>query len=155
MKKILFVAFLCLSCLTVGAQTAMYPISWTAYGLTFEAPKGILVEEDTEDTFLLNNSKFYITLESLDSDGLTQDELNGMLEVYAADDGIQEASEAKTMELEQFHVNYITGVSEEDNCLSAILLTKDAGSGFHLSILSAKGREADALKILKSFKMEE
>lgn len=52
MKKILFLAFLCLACLSVSAQT-LVPVTWTAYGLTFEAPKGILVEEDTEETFLL------------------------------------------------------------------------------------------------------
>ena len=50
--------FLSLAWLSVSAQ-ALVPITWTAYGLTFEAPKGILVEEDTEETFLLNNSKFY------------------------------------------------------------------------------------------------
>ncbi len=133
----------------------MAPICWTAYGLTFDAPKGILVEEDSEQTFLLNNSKFYINVESLESDGLTKEELKGMLKDYAADDGIMDASEAQTLDLEQFHVSYITGVSETDYCLSAILLTKDAGSGFHLSILYAKGRDADVEKILKSFKMEE
>ena len=61
MKKVLLLVFLSLAWLSVSAQ-ALVPITWTAYGLTFEAPKGILVEEDTEETFLLNNSKFYITI---------------------------------------------------------------------------------------------
>ena len=52
MKRfLLFLMTVCLY-LTVTAQ-ALAPMTWTAYGLTFNAPKGILVEEDTEDTFLL------------------------------------------------------------------------------------------------------
>lgn len=47
MKRILFFAFLCLCvCLSAGAQ-ALSPVTWTAYGLTFKVPKGIVVEEDT------------------------------------------------------------------------------------------------------------
>ena len=67
MKKVLLLVFLSLAWLSVSAQ-ALVPITWTAYGLTFEAPKGIMVEEDTDETFLLNNSKFYINFQSLDSD---------------------------------------------------------------------------------------
>ena len=62
MKKVLFFVFLSLACLSASAQ-ALVPVTWTAYGLTFKAPKGILVEEDTEETFLLNNSTFYITVQ--------------------------------------------------------------------------------------------
>ena len=50
MKKVLLLVFLSLTWLSASAQ-ALVPITWTAYGLTFEAPKGILVEEDTEETF--------------------------------------------------------------------------------------------------------
>ena len=49
MKKVLLLVFLSLTWLSASAQ-ALVPITWTAYGLTFEAPKGILVEEDTEET---------------------------------------------------------------------------------------------------------
>ena len=81
MKKVLLLVFLSLAWLSVSAQ-ALVPITWTAYGLTFEAPKGILVEEDTEETFLLNNSKFYITIQSLDSDGMTKSDLKSVLKDY-------------------------------------------------------------------------
>mgnify|MGYP000367461614 CR=1 FL=1 len=57
MKKVLLLVFF-KSGLVVSKCEALVPITWTAYGLTFEAPKGILVEEDTEETFLLNNSRF-------------------------------------------------------------------------------------------------
>ena len=72
MKRIFL--FLFAVCLFVGVNAqACAPITWTAYGLTFNAPKGILVEEDTEDTFLLNNARFYISVQELDSDGMEQE----------------------------------------------------------------------------------
>lgn len=154
MKKVLFLAFLCLACLSVSAQ-ALVPITWTAYGLTFEAPKGILVEEDTEETFLLNNKKFYITVQSLDSDGMTKNDLGSVLKDYANDDGVKDQSSVKAFELAQFHGSYLSGVCESDHCYYATLMTKAAGSGFYISIIYAKGEEENAEKILKSFKMEE
>lgn len=154
MKKILFFAFLCLVCLSAGAQ-ALAPITWTAYGLTFQAPKGILIEEDTEETFLLNNSRFYITIQSLDSDGMTKDDLKGVLKDYANDDGVTGQSAVQEFELPQFYVASLKGSCEADNCFYASLMTKEAGSGFYVSIIYNKENEAEAEKILKSFTMEE
>lgn len=154
MRKILFLMFLCISCLAMDAQT-LVPTTWTAYGLTFEAPKGILVEEDTEETFLLNNSKFYITIQSLDSDGMTKEDLSSVLKDYANDDGVKDQSTIQAFELPQFYGSYLSGACEEDHCFYACLMTKAAGSGFYISIIYAKGEEANAEKILKSFKMEE
>lgn len=154
MKKVLFLAFLCLACLSVRAQV-LVPITWTAYGLTFEAPKGILVEEDTEETFLLNNSKFYITIQSLDSDGMTKEDLGSVLKDYANDDGVKGQSDVQAFELPQFYGSYLSGTCEADHCFYACLMTKAAGSGFYISIIYAKEEKANAEKILKSFKMEE
>ena len=80
----LFIVAVCMY-LSVSAQ-AMAPITWTAFGLTFNAPKGILVEEDTEDTFLLNNARFYITIQSLDSEDMTKEDMNELLKGLADDD---------------------------------------------------------------------
>lgn len=154
MKKVLFLAFLCLACLAVRAQV-LVPITWTAYGLTFEAPKGILVEEDTEETFLLNNSKFYITIQSLDSEGMTREDLGSVLKDYANDDGVKDQSDIQAFELPQFYGSYLNGVCEADHCLYACLMTKAAGSGFYIGIIYAKEEKANAEKILKSFRMEE
>ena len=139
---------------TMNAQS-LVPISWTAYGLTFDAPKGILVEEDTEDTFLLNNSRFYISLQSLDSEDMTQADLNELLKGLADDDGVQEQSPIEAFDLKQFHGIWLKGKAEEDPCYFACLMTKDAGSVFYISIIY---NQADAMvveKMLKSFKMEE
>ena len=155
MQRKLFLFLMVVVCtVTMNAQS-LVPISWTAYGLTFDAPKGILVEEDTEDTFLLNNSSFYISLQSLDSEDMTQADLNELLKGLADDDGVHEQSLIEAFDLKQFHGIWLKGKAEEDPCYYACLMTKDAGSVFYISIIY---NQADAMvveKMLKSFKMEE
>ena len=155
MQRKLFLFLMVVVCtVTMNAQS-LVPISWTAYGLTFDAPKGILVEEDTEDTFLLNNSSFYISLQSLDSEDMTQADLNELLKGLADDDGVQEQSLIEAFDLKQFHGIWLKGKAEEDPCYYACLMTKDAGSVFYISIIY---NQVDAMvveKMLKSFKMEE
>ena len=60
--KRFFLFFLAICMVGAVKAQSLAPITWTAFGLTFEAPKGIVVEEDTEDTFLLDDSRFYITV---------------------------------------------------------------------------------------------
>ncbi|MBO5252238.1 MAG: hypothetical protein J6B31_09655 [Bacteroidaceae bacterium] len=149
----LFLTAVCL-CLITNAQ-ALVPTTWTAYGLTFEAPKGILVEEDTEDTFLLNNSRFYITIHSLDSDDMQKEDLSELLKGLADDDGVQKQSEVVSLDLTQFHGIYLKGVVEEDPCYYACLMTKDAGSVFYVSVIYNRTEDKVVERMLKSFKMEE
>lgn len=149
----LFLTTVCL-CLITNAQ-ALVPTTWTAYGLTFEAPKGILVEEDTEDTFLLNNSRFYITIHSLDSDDMKKEDLSELLKGLADDDGVQKQSEVVSLDLTQFHGIYLKGVVEEEPCYYACLMTKDAGSVFYVSVIYNRTEDKVVERMLKSFKMEE
>ena len=134
---------------------ALAPISWTAYGLPFDAPRGILVEEDTEDTFLLNNSRFYISLQSLDSEDMTKEDMTELLKGLADDDGVQEQSVVQSFDLKQFHGIWLKGIAEEDPCYYACLMTKDAGSVFCISIIYNRIDAKVVERILKSFKMEE
>ena len=155
MQRKLFLFLMVVVCtVTMNAQS-LVPISWTAYGLTFDAPKGILVEEDTEDTFLLNNSSFYISLQSLDSEDMTQADLNELLKGLADDDGVQEQSLIEAFDLKQFHGIWLKGKTEEDPCYYACLMTKDAGSVFCVSIIYNRTDDKVVEKMLKSFKMEE
>lgn len=154
MKRILlFLAAVCL-CVVSHAQ-ALKPITWTAYGLTFDAPRGILVEEDSEDTFLLNSSRFYITVHSLDSEGMTKEDMKELLEGLAVDDGVQVKSEVTSFDLPQFHGIFLKGVAEADPCYYACLMTKDAGSVFCVAIIYNRTEDAVVEKILNSFKVEE
>ena len=149
----LFIAAVCMY-LSVSAQ-AMAPITWTAFGLTFNAPKGILVEEDTEDTFLLNNARFYITIHSLESEGMEKDALVELLKGLADDDGVESPSEVKTFDLPQFHGVSLKGTAEGDPCCYACLMTKDAGSVYCVSIIYNRTDDKVVERMLKSFKMKE
>ena len=154
MKRIFL--FLVAVCLYIGVNAqALAPISWTAYGLTFQAPRGILVEEDTEDTFLLNSSRFYISLQSLDSDGMTKEGLNELLKGLADDDGVQNQSAIQAFDLKQFHGINVKGAAEEPPCYYACLMTKDAGSVFYLSVIYNRTDDKVVEKMLKSFQMDE
>ena len=154
MKRIfLLLVAVCLY-LGVNAQ-GLAPITWTAYGLTFNAPSGILVEEDTEDTFLLNNARFYITVHSLESDGMEKEGMVELLKGLADDDGVLEQSEIANLDLKQFHVVYLKGKAEDEPCYYACLMTKDAGSVFYVSFIYNRTDDKVVERILKSFKMEE
>ena len=154
MKRfLLFLLAVC--CFIVTDAQNLTPISWTAYGLTFDAPKGILVEEDTEDTFLLNNSRFYITIHSLESDDMKKEGLPELLKGLADDDGVQNQSEVATWDLEQFHAVWLKGIAEEDPCYYVCLMTKDAGSMFYVSVIYNRTDDKIVEKMLKSFKMED
>lgn len=151
-----FFLFLVVACLYVVTNAqVLVPTTWTAYGLTFEAPKGILIEEDTEDTFLLNSSRFYISVHSLESDDMKKEDLKELLKGLADDDGVQKQSDIVAIDLEQFHGLYLKGIAEEDPCYYVCLMTKDAGSVFYVSIIYNRTDDKVVEKMLKSFKMEE
>ena len=154
LKKLFLFLIAVVGTVAVNAQ-ALAPISWTAYGLTFDAPKGILVEEDTEDSFLLNSSRFYISLQSLDSEDMTKEDLNELLKGLADDDGVLEQSAVESFDLKQFYGIWLKGKAEEDPCYYACLMTKDAGSVFCISIIYNRVDAKVVERILKSFKMEE
>ena len=153
-KKLFLFLMAVVWAVTMNAQ-ALAPISWTAYGLTFDAPREILVEEDTEDTFLLSNNHFYISLQALDSEDMTKEDLNGLLKGLADDDEVKEQSEVTTFDLKQFHGIWLKGIAEEDPCYYVCLMTKDAGSVFYISIVYNQTDDKVVEKMLKSFKMEE
>ena len=154
MKRLFFLLMAACLYLSVSAQ-ALAPITWTAFGLTFDAPKGILVEEDTEDTFLLNNARFYISLQSLDSEEMSKEYMPELLKGLADDDEVQQQSEVKTFDLKQFHGVWLKGLAEEEPCYYACLMTKDAGSVYYISIIYNRVEDRMVERILKSFKMEE
>ena len=155
MKKLsLSLLFLCATCLCAVAQS-LAPISWTAYGVTFKAPKGILIEEDTEESFVANDNKFYISIQYLDSEGVTKENFSSELKLLAEDDGVKIKKGIELFELPQFYGAFLSGVCEQESCYYSYLMTKAAGNLFFISIMYVDGQEKAAQAILKSFTMEE
>ena len=154
MKRYLVFFWGLIVCLCLQAQV-LSPISWTAYGLTFKAPKGIIIEEDTEDTFLLNNNRFYIVLQLLESDDRNEEGVEELLKGLASDEGVEDLSTIKDFDLPQFRVSYLMGHIDEEKCCCACLTTKDAGNVFYISIAYNNVEDTIPLKMLESFVMEE
>lgn len=141
-------------CSWLGAQT-LVPITWDVYGLTFKAPKGIIVEEDTEDTYLLNNSMFYIEIQSLVTEE-TGIEMETLLAEIAKEDQIEDCSEVEKFELPHFYVATMKGKIDEDICYNACLTTKGTGDVFYVSIVyNNKINETVPERMLKSFVLDE
>lgn len=153
--KRFFLFFLAICMVSAVKAQSLAPITWTAFGLTFDAPKGIVVEEDTEDTFLLNDSRFYITVHSLDSEDMVREDMNELLKGLADDDEVKNQSKVKTFDLPQFHGVSLRGIADGDPCCYACLMTKDAGSVYYISIIYNRTDDKVVEQILKSFKMEE
>lgn len=154
MKRFYYSLLITFCCMQLYAQP-LVKISWTAYGLNFMAPRGIMVEEDTEESFLVNNNKYYITIQSIDSDGLTMEDLPTFVTDYAKEDGMKQMQKPATLDFSQFDCVYVKGKLESDDGIYACLMTKDAGNVFFVSIVYTKDKEQEALTILKSFTMDE
>lgn len=138
---------------------SLTPITWGAYGLTFKAPKGILIEDDSDYDFLLNNARFYISIHSLESDDMDVNELgelDDVLKTLADEDEVKEQTEIASFDLKQFHGVWLKGlVHEEERCYCACLMTKDAGSVFYISVIYNQVDDGIVKTMLKSFEMEE
>ena len=148
-RSLLFGLVFCLvQC--INAQK-MSPITWTAFGLNFMVPSAILVEDDSEDTFLLNDKSMYISVMSLESDGITKEELKTLAKDYAKDEGVKFVDKPESIELPQFHGTFFRGTVEGDSCYYACYMTKDAGFSFYLSLLFDGKRHKEAQQVLKSF----
>lgn len=140
-------------CTLLGAQT-LKTFTWEVYGLTFKAPQGLIIEEESEDMFLLNNSQFYIEIQSLVTEELDI-EMETLLEEIAEEDQIAECSEVENFELPHFEVAALKGKMEEDCCYNACLKTKNTGDVFYVSIVySPKVKETLPGNMLKSFSLE-
>ena len=55
----------CAPVLADGLKTT----TWSSYGVSFEAPSAIVVEDDSEDGYIVSNPTYYITVQLLDSEG--------------------------------------------------------------------------------------
>lgn len=156
-KKVLVTIFIALAAsvaMRLSAQT-LRNTEWKSYGLQFKAPPGFVVEDDSEDGYVISTDVYYITLQLLEGNDIKRSELADELKHIAADDEVTVTSAVTDFELPQFYGVFLKGNSETDPCLYCYLLNKDEGSGFFLSIIYAKKEDKIPETILKSFKLVE
>lgn len=129
--------------------------TWSSYGVSFQAPSDIAVEDDSEEGYIVSNDTYYITVQLLDGEGFKRSELTSELKNIAADDQVGEQSPIQSFETPQFYGVQLEGNCEGDACLYSYLLTKDESCGFYISILYKKKGDSIPGTILKSFKLED
>ena len=142
-------AVLAFSAFGMNAQT-LQSTTWKAYGISFKAPAGFNVEDDSEEGYIISTPTYYITVQLLEGEGIKRSELSQELKNIASDDEVTNQTPVTTFELPQLKVN-----GETEHCIYSYLPTKDGSSGFYVSITYTDKQDNTPENILKSFSLEE
>ena len=151
---VLSMILMALSATKPNAQT-LQEFTWQAYGVSFKAPAGYTVEDDSEEGLILSTPTYYIMVQLLEGEGIQRAELSQELKNIATDDEVTQQSKVTDFELPQFYGVQLTGNCESEQCLYCYLLAKDDSSGFYVSILYTDPSDTLPETILKSFTLEE
>lgn len=156
MRKKIFAAMavLALTAFSTNAQT-LKSTTWKAYGVSFKAPAGFNVEDDSEEGYIISTPTYYITVQLLEGEGILRSELSQELKNIATDDEVTNQSPVTTFELPQFYGAQLKGNCETEQCVYSYLLSKDGSSGFYVSITYTDKKDNTPEAILKSFTLEE
>ena len=98
----LSIVLVTLSAMRLHAQT-LQPITWQAYGVSFKAPAGYTIEDDSEEGFVISTPIYYITVQLLEGEGIQRSELAQELKNIAIDDEVTQQSKVTDFELTQFY----------------------------------------------------
>ena len=142
------------SIISASADT-LKPTSWSSYGVTFLAPADIIVDDDSEEGYTISNSNITINVQLLNGEGLKKTELKSSLQHISDEDNITVQSDITEIDLTHFFGAYLTGNCETDQCLYSYLTVKDNSCSFYISIIYKPSNADDAIKIIRSFKLDE
>lgn len=142
------------SIISASADT-LKPTSWSSYGVTFLAPADIIVDDDSEESYTISNSGITINIQLLNGDGLKKGELISSLKHISEEDNVTDKSDITEIDLTHFFGAYLTGSCESDNCLYSYITVKDNSCSFYISIIYKLSNYDDAIRIIKSFGLEE
>ena len=107
MKRRIFTAMavLAFSAFGMNAQT-LQSTTWKAYGISFKAPAGFNVEDDSEEGYIISTPTYYITVQLLEGEGIKRSELSQELKNIASDDEVTNQTPVTTFELPQFRAGW-------------------------------------------------
>ena len=156
MKRKIFAAMavLAFSAFSMNAQT-LKSTTWKAYGVSFKAPAGFNVEDDSEEGYIISTPTYYITVQLLEGEGIQPSELSQELKNIATDDEVTNQTPVTTFELPQFYGAQLKGNCETEQSEYSNLLTKDGSSGFNVSITKTDKKDNTHEAILKSYTLEQ
>ncbi len=145
----------CLLSLSTLTAQELKNTTWSSYGVSFQVPSNLIVEDDSEEGYIVSNDTYYITVQLLDGEGFKRDELSDELKNIATDDQVSDQSAVQSFETQQFYGARLEGNCEGEACLYSYLLSKDNSCGFYVSILYKQKEDTVPERILKSFKLED
>ena len=93
--------------------------TWSSYGVSFQAPADLVVEDDSSEGYIAGNDTYYLTIQLLEGEGLKKEELGQELKAIATDDEVTSQSSVQSFELPQFHGVQLKGNCEEEKCVYA------------------------------------
>lgn len=76
--------------------------TWSSYGVSFQTPADLVVEDDSSEGYIAGNDTYYLTIQLLEGEGLKKEELGQELKAIATDDEVTSQSSVQSFELPQF-----------------------------------------------------
>jgi hypothetical protein len=140
--------------LTAMAQQTAH-LRWAAYGVAFDGPRNLTVEEDSDEAYVVTNKDFYITVQVLDADGIHREELPEILADYVEDDAMERQEKVAQFETWQFYGTGVSGQCGEDRCRSVCLMAKDGSCAFYVSVIYAAAKATEVQPLVESFTLED
>lgn len=149
-----YAIFYLISILPAGAQD-FKSAHWSAYGVKFQVPADISIEDDSEEGYVLSNEHYYISVQILDGEPVQKEMLKNELQHVANDDQLTQQTPILSFNLPHFYGVQLSGLSQEEYSLYAYLMAKDESCGFFVSIIYPQKEDQTPTTILKSFQLED
>ena len=99
--------------------------TWSSYGVSFQAPADLVVEDDSSEGYIAGNDTYYLTIQLLEGEGLKKEELGSLFGLYVNPESVE--SEMITPESVLEIGNNQTTTSDEDDTVDSI---QDLMGGF-------------------------
>ena len=157
MKKVL-VAVLTVYCMVFAIPMNAFDLkrtSWEAFGVSFDAPKNMVVEVDSEEGFIVSNETYYVSVQLLDGEAMDKNALAQDVKQIAEDDQLQDQTQVIPFELPQFYGAQLQGSSEGEFFIYSYLMSKDGSGGFFVTIIFKDKDDILPENIIKSFQLQD
>ncbi len=157
MRNVFFAVFtvFCLtSILPAGAQEMKLTL-WSAFGVSFNVPADVIVEDDSEEGYVLSDQNYYINVQMLDGEAMNKDAIAQEIKHIADDDQLQNQTPVKKFDLPQFYGAQLQGTAEGEFYLYNFLMSKDESCGFLVTVIYKNKSDETPQKIINSFHLQD
>ena len=155
MKNVLVAVFtVCCMVFTlpINAQD-LKRVSWEAFGVSFNVPENMVIEDDSEEGFIVSNETYYVSIQMLEGESTDKNSLTEEVKQIANDDQLEEQTPVESFNLPQFYGAQLQGSSEGEFYRYTYLMSKDESGGFFVTIIFKDKNDTLPTNIIKSFQL--